>query len=100
MRARFLLQVHLKPGCEEDFLRAYRPIADRVARGVPGHLVHQLCQSVDDPQNWLITTEWETMEACLEWERSPEHRELVKPLRECWDEAKSAKYLVQVDTRH
>jgi heme-degrading monooxygenase HmoA len=100
MKARFVLQVHLKPGQEERFLQIYDAIHRRVGQGVRGHLVHQLCQGADDPLTWAITSEWEDMESCLEWEHSPEHRALTMPLRDCWDEAKAVRYLVRVETTH
>ncbi len=100
MKVRFVLQVHLKPEREADFLRLYDAIHRRVAQGVKGHFVHQLSQGIDDPLNWLITSEWEDLDSCMEWERSPEHRALVMPLRDCWDEAKSIKYELRVETTH
>jgi heme-degrading monooxygenase HmoA len=90
----------LKDGAEQQFLQAYEAIRHVVAEGVPGHVVDQVCQSIDDPQAWLITSEWEDIDAFLEWERTEEHRDLVKPMRECWDEARSHKYVVRVETGH
>ncbi len=98
VKGRIVFHVHLKPGREEDFLRAYESIRHVVAQGVSGHLVDQVCQSVDDPLSWLITSEWESPDAFLAWERTEEHRDLVKPMRDCWDEAKSHKFVVRVET--
>jgi heme oxygenase (mycobilin-producing) len=100
MKGRVVFQVHLKPGREKDFLTAYEAVRHLVARGVKGHLVDQICQAIDDPLSWLITSEWESIEDFLEWERQPEHRELVKPMRDCWDQAKSLKYVVRLETGH
>lgn len=93
-----MFQLHLKPGREQDFLDAYEAIRDEVARGVAGHIVDQVCQSPDDSSSWLITSEWENLDAFLDWERTQEHRDLVKPMRDCWDEAKSFKYVVRLET--
>ena len=98
MKVRFVLQVQLKPGQEETFLRLYGAIRDRVARGVRGNLAHQACQSLDDPQAWMITSEWQDLDTYLEWERDPEHRALTAPLRECWESAKLIKYGVRAET--
>jgi heme-degrading monooxygenase HmoA len=100
MKARIVFHVHLKPGRQDDFLRAYGAIRKQVAEGVKGHILDQVCQSVDDPQWWLITSEWESLENFVQWEVTEGHRDLVKPMRECWDDAKSHKFLVREETRH
>jgi len=99
-KGRVVFHLHLKEGREQDFLQAYEAIRNEVAQGVPGHLVDQVCQSVDDPRSWLITSEWDDLDQFLEWERTQEHRDLVKPMRDCWDEAKSHKFVVRVETGH
>ena len=100
MKARIVFHVHLKPGRQDDFIRAYGAIRNQVAEGVKGHILDQVCQNVDDPQWWLITSEWESLEDFLEWERTEEHRDLVKPMRECFAEARSLKYVVVEETGH
>ena len=100
MKGRVVFQIHLKPGREDAFLEAYEAIRHVVAQGVKGHIMDQVCKSLDDPQGWLITGEWENIDAFLEWEKEQAPRDLVKPMRECWDEAKSYKYEVQVETGH
>ena len=98
MKGRVVFVLRLKPGSEATFLRAYNNIRLDVARGVKGHLVDQVCQSPTDPLDWLITSEWETLDHFLEWEKTPEHRDLARPLRECFAEAKSLKYVVREET--
>jgi len=83
---------------DEDFLAAYELIRHEVANGVPGHLVDQVCQMPDDPEQWCITSEWETLDQFLAWEATEEHRDLVKPLRECMAEARSLKFEVREET--
>jgi heme oxygenase (mycobilin-producing) len=93
--ARFVLEFQVSPGREEDVKRAYSALRERLEQGVPGLLGHQLCQNVDDEQRFIITSEWEDLEASSSWDRSEEHDELVKPLRECFERAGSTKYLVR-----
>jgi len=95
----FVLQVRVKPDSEETFLERYDALRERVSAGIDGHVVHRLCQGVDDPSRWLIFSEFETVEASQEWERSQEHRELTMPLRDCWDEAQRTSYEVRLETR-
>jgi heme-degrading monooxygenase HmoA len=93
--ARFVLDFRVSPGREEDVLRAYAALRERLERGVPGLLGHQLCQNVDDPERFIITSEWENIEASTTWDRSEEHNELVAPLRACFAGASSTKYEVR-----
>jgi heme-degrading monooxygenase HmoA len=91
MTARFVLEVHLKAGREDDLLAAYSALRSRLEQGVDGLISHQLCQSVDDADTWIITSEWDSLEASSHWDRSEEHDALVRPLRECWDRAADAR---------
>lgn len=100
MKGRVVFLIRVKPGTREQFLEAYEAVRHEVAEGVDGHLVDQVCQSPDDPDSWLITSEWETLEHFLAWERTQEHRDLVKPMRECFAEARSLKFEVVKETAH
>lgn len=97
-RVVFILK--LKPGTSAQFLEAYEAIRYDVAQGVHGHLVDQVCRSPDDADSWLITSEWKTLDDFYAWEATEEHRELAKPLRECFAEATSLKYVVEKETRN
>jgi heme-degrading monooxygenase HmoA len=97
-RGRVVFTLKLKPGMSERFLEAYEGIRYEVARGVPGHIVDQVCQSADDPDTWLITSEWQSIDDFLAWERTEEHRELARPLRECVAEGRSMKFVVREQT--
>lgn len=97
-RVVFLLK--LKPGSQQDFLDAYEGIRHLVSQGVKGHILDQVCRMPDDPDSWLITSEWEDLEDFLAWERTQEHRDLVKPMRDCFAEARSLKYVVHKETGH
>lgn len=100
MKGRVVFLIRIKPGTQEQFLNAYASIRHLVAEGVDGHLVDQVCQAPDDPDSWLITSEWESLEHFLAWERTEEHRDLVKPMRDCFAEARSLKFEVKEETSH
>jgi heme-degrading monooxygenase HmoA len=100
MKGRVVFLIRVKPGVGDRFLEAYEGIRHMVAEGVDGHLVDQVCQAPDDPDSWLITSEWETLEHFLAWERTEEHRDLVKPMRDCFAEARSLKFEVREETSH
>jgi heme-degrading monooxygenase HmoA len=96
---RVVFILDLKPGMGEQFLEAYEGLRYDVAQGVKGHIVDQVCRLPDDPDKWLITSEWESIDDFLAWEATDEHRELAKPLRDCIDKATSLKYVVVEETR-
>ena len=100
MKGRVVFLIRVKPGSGDEFLAGVRGIRHLVAEGVKGHLVDQVCRSPDDPDSWLITSEWESLEDFLEWERTEEHRDLVKPMRDCFAEARSLKFEVVEETGH
>ena len=97
-RARVIFLLELKPGTSAEFLAAYERIRHIVATGVKGHVVDQICQAADDPEHWVITSEWERLQDFLAWEESPEHRELIAPMRRCFADARSLRYLIRRET--
>jgi len=98
-KGRVVFILDLKPGAGEQFLEAYEGLRYDVAQGVKGHIVDQVCRSPENPDQWLITSEWESIDDFLAWEATEEHRELAKPLRDCIDKATSLKYVVVEETR-
>jgi heme-degrading monooxygenase HmoA len=97
-KGRVVFLIHLKPGSAAAFLAAYERIRADVA-SVRGHIVDQVCRLRDGDNSWLITSEWQSLEDFLEWESTEEHRELARPLRECFAEARSLKYVVVEETK-
>ncbi len=98
-KGRVVFILDLKQGMDDRFLEAYEGIRYEVAQGVKGHIVDQVCRSTEDPDKWLITSEWESIDDFLTWESTEEHRELARPLRECIDKATSLKFVVVEETR-
>jgi heme-degrading monooxygenase HmoA len=97
-KARVVFLIKVPEERTDDFLAAYEQIRYEVADGVPGHLVDQVCQSPADPEQWLITSERDSMESFEAWERSPGHRTLVRPMRECMTDARSVRFNVRCQT--
>ncbi len=99
MKGRVVFLIRLRDGVDGDqFLEAYDAVRYEVARGVQGHILDQVCRSTEDPRNWLVTSEWEDIEDFYAWERTPEHREQARPMRECMAEAQSLKFVVCAET--
>ncbi|WP_439654209.1 antibiotic biosynthesis monooxygenase family protein [Streptacidiphilus anmyonensis] len=95
LRVVLLLDVH--EGRDQDFLAAYDRIRHQVAN-VPGHVSDQLCQSLGEPSQWLITSEWESAEPFLQWVGSADHRAVVRPLRDCVSYERSLRFAVTRQT--
>jgi heme-degrading monooxygenase HmoA len=96
--ARIVFLVRVPRERTEEFLQAYENIRYDVASGVQGHILDQVCQSPADPEQWLITSEWETLDDFVRWEQSPGHRDLAGPMRACMTEARSIKFVVRKET--
>lgn len=97
-RARVVFLIRVPTERTADFLAAYELVRFEVAEGVPGHVMDQVCQSATDPEQWLITSEWDSIESFEAWEKSPDHRTLVRPMRECMTEAKSMRFVIRKQT--
>lgn len=97
-RARVVFMFTVPTERTADFLRAYEQIRYEVARGVPGHILDQVCQSAADSEQWMITSEWESIEDFENWERTPDHRTLVRPMRECMENPKSLRFTIRMQT--
>ncbi|MER7766529.1 SchA/CurD-like domain-containing protein [Kitasatospora sp. NPDC096140] len=97
-RLRVVLMLEIQDGAQQRFLDVYEQLRHQVA-SVPGHVSDQLCQSINDPRQWLITSEWRDQETFLEWVDSPAHREMVKPMHGCVsDNFRSLRYAVLRET--
>ncbi|WP_121749200.1 SchA/CurD-like domain-containing protein [Streptomyces sp. E2N166] len=96
-RVRVVLMLDIHDGMQQEFLDAYDGIRDRVA-AVQGHVSDQLCQSVDNPTQWLLTSEWESAEPFLAWVNSEEHLDTVEPLQDYVRDTHSLRYSVLRET--
>lgn len=96
-RLRVLLLVDLQEGTQEEFLHAYGQMNEKVA-AVPGHISDQLCQSIENPLQWLITSEWQDAPTFLAWANSDEHLAVVEPMQNCIRTTRSLRYNVLRET--
>jgi heme-degrading monooxygenase HmoA len=95
--ARIVFLVRVAEDRWAEFREAYEEVRLLVA-DTPGHLRDQVCQSTNDPEQWLITSEWETLEQFVAWERTDEHRETVKPMRACMTDPQSMRFVIRAET--
>jgi quinol monooxygenase YgiN len=78
---RATLYMKVKDGRGGDFEREWRAIAEEV-RKAPGNLRQALTRDPDDPDSFVVTSDWSDREVFGEFERSPEQDELTAPLRD------------------
>ena len=81
------LYMKVKPGRGDDFVTAWRPIAEEV-RKAPGNLRQALTRDPEDPDSFVVTSDWDSRDTFHEFERSPEQDDLTAPLRELRDSAR------------
>ncbi|MEU1277222.1 SchA/CurD-like domain-containing protein [Streptomyces sp. NPDC005805] len=96
-RLRVVLLLDLHDGAQQEFLDAYEHMRHQVA-SIPGHISDQLCQSIENPSQWLITSEWESAPPFLAWVNSEAHLDTVKPLHNCVRDTRSFRYSVLRET--
>ncbi|WP_181796930.1 SchA/CurD-like domain-containing protein [Streptomyces sp. WELS2] len=96
-RLRVVLLVDVHEGAQQQFLEAYEQLCNQVAQ-VPGHVSDQLCQSIENPSQWLITSEWESAPPFLTWVNSEEHVRMVEPLHSCVRDTRSLRFHVVRET--
>ncbi|WP_327248259.1 SchA/CurD-like domain-containing protein [Streptomyces sp. NBC_01320] len=96
-RLRVVLLLDLHDGAQNQFLEAYEHLRNQVA-SVPGHISDQLCQSIENPSQWLITSEWESAPPFLAWVNSEEHVQTVQPLHSCVRDTRSLRFSVLRET--
>ncbi|MFC3573165.1 SchA/CurD-like domain-containing protein [Streptomyces yaanensis] len=96
-RLRVVLLVDVYDGAQQQFLEAYEQLCNQVA-SVPGHVSDQLCQSIENPSQWLITSEWESAPPFLAWVNSEEHVRMVQPLHSCVRDTRSLRFHVVRET--
>ncbi|MFV0524982.1 MAG: antibiotic biosynthesis monooxygenase family protein [Acidimicrobiales bacterium] len=96
-RARIVFLIRVAERDWAGFRAAYDDVRQLVA-GTPGHLCDQVCQSTTDPEQWLITSEWRSLHEFEAWERTEEHRTMVKPMRERMTETRSLRFVIRAET--
>ncbi|MGW5047128.1 SchA/CurD-like domain-containing protein [Streptomyces griseoluteus] len=94
---RVILLVEVYDGAQQQFLEAYEQLCSQVTQ-VPGHVSDQLCQSIENPSQWLITSEWESAPPFLTWVNSEEHVHMVEPLHSCVRDTRSLRFHIVRET--
>jgi heme-degrading monooxygenase HmoA len=75
----------VKPGREDEFVRAWQEFAQWSASEFPGAVWATLIRDADDPSHFLSIGPWESTQAIEEWRASEGFRERVGRIRELLD---------------
>jgi heme-degrading monooxygenase HmoA len=78
---RATLFMKVKEGRGDEFVEAWQRIADEV-RQAPGNVRQALSRDPEDPDTFVVTSDWDSRDAFGAFERSPEQDELTAPLRD------------------
>jgi len=81
--ARMMVFATIKDGENEGFEAAYLEVTRKV-QGTPGHISDELLRSDEDPNKYILLSEWESKEAFLAWEDAPIHMGTTTPMRPYW----------------
>jgi heme-degrading monooxygenase HmoA len=77
----------VKAGRGDEFERTWREIAEEV-RHAPGNLRQALTRDPDDPDSFVVTSDWESRETFHAFETSPDQDDLTAPIRDLRDSAR------------
>ena len=83
MAARVMVFATIREGEGEAFEKAYAEVTAKV-KGTAGHIADELLREVDDPNRYILLSEWESKEAFLAWEDDPVHMQTTTPMRPHW----------------
>jgi heme-degrading monooxygenase HmoA len=93
---RATLHMKVRPGAEEEFVRAFSAIAEKV-RDDAGSVRQTLMRDPEDPRSFVVMTYWVSRDAFTQFERSSAQDELTAPLRALRESSSMAVYEVVVD---
>ena len=72
----------VKAGREDEFVAAWRDLAEWTLAEVPGAIWATLLRDVEDPRHFISFGPWETMQAVEGWRASAGFQESVGRIRE------------------
>jgi 2-polyprenyl-6-methoxyphenol hydroxylase-like FAD-dependent oxidoreductase/heme-degrading monooxygenase HmoA len=90
---RTILRMRARDGCADEFESAWRVAAAEISR-MPGNLRQELIRDAEDPQAFLITSDWRDSQALDAFGRSAVRERLTAALRDLRESADRATYQV------
>ena len=84
---RAMLHIKVIENRAPEFEAIWRAVAEQVRR-VPGNLRQSLLRDIQEPNAFVISSDWASEEAFRRFERSPEQDALTAPIREVRESAR------------
>jgi len=75
MVVRVLIDRKIRERGEADFLSCLRQLRSK-AIGAKGYVSGETLRLVDDPQNYVVVSTWQSMEDWKEWEKNPDRKKI------------------------
>lgn len=91
MNVRTLLRMRTRPGCEVEFMAAWRTAAEAISL-LPGNVRQDLHRDADDPRTFLIISEWTDQERLDAFGRSEQRDRLMAVVRDLRESAERSTY--------
>ena len=93
---RATLHMKVRAGAEEEFIRAFSAVAEKV-RLDPGSVRQTLLRDPNNASTFVVMTDWVTRDAFTRFERSSAQDDLTAPLRALRESASMTVYEVLFD---
>lgn len=74
----------LKHSEDRDKFEALISLVSQDIEGTTGYIKDELLRDVNDPDAYIMMSEWSSLEEFLKWEQSPIHKQNTGPLRAYW----------------
>ncbi len=75
MVARIMIDRKVKKGKESDFAKLLRELRSR-AIGLKGYISGETLRAVNDPQNYVVISTWQSVDDWKTWEKNPERKKI------------------------
>lgn len=97
MTVRVMVFAKIKPGTGAEFEAAFTEVTNKV-KGTPGHIRDELLREDDDPDAYILLSEWGSKEQFLAWENDAIHMQTTTPMRPYWA-GRSVRKIYEVKVR-
>ncbi len=66
------------------FEAVFKQVSRTILSSIPGINKDELVRDTNDPNMYMLLSEWESKKAWSQWQSAPIHEQQVKPLQQYW----------------